>query len=61
MEKAIQQDEDIASKSEYIYTAPRRIQVADTDEGCAQAGACGGPGGPGQGYECGLIPQGLRV
>ena len=27
------QDEDIASKSEYIYTAPSRIMVRDTDEG----------------------------
>ena len=32
-EKAIHEDEDIASKSEYIYTAPQRILVRDTDEG----------------------------
>ncbi len=32
-EKAIREDEDITSRSEYIYTAPRRILVADTDEG----------------------------
>lgn len=30
---ALHQDEDIASKSEYIYNAPKRLQVADTDEG----------------------------
>ena len=32
-EKAIRNDEDIASRSEPVYTAPRRILVADTDEG----------------------------
>ncbi len=32
-EKAIHNDEDIACRSEYIYTAPRRILVCDTDEG----------------------------
>ena len=30
---AIRDDEDIASKSRSIYTAPRRILVSDTDEG----------------------------
>lgn len=33
MEAAIRQDEDIASKSEMIYQAPRRILVRDTDDG----------------------------
>ena len=33
VEKAIHEDEDIASKSEYIYTALQRILVRDTDEG----------------------------
>ena len=33
VDKAIHEDEDIASKSEYIYTAPQRILVRDTDEG----------------------------
>ncbi len=32
-EKAINEDEDISSSSEYIYTAPQRLTVADTDEG----------------------------
>lgn len=32
-EKAIRNDEDIHSRSEYIYTAPQRILVRDTDEG----------------------------
>ena len=59
VEKAIHQDEDIASKSEYIYTAPQRILVRDTDEGgrrqalirdlCALIDA----------YQTGLIPQGV--
>lgn len=32
-EKAIRDDEDIDSQSEYIYTAPQRILVRHTDEG----------------------------
>ncbi len=32
-EKAIRDDEDIESQSEYIYTAPTRVLVRDTDEG----------------------------
>ena len=32
-EKAIRQDDDIHSRSEYIYNAPTRILVRDTDEG----------------------------
>ena len=32
-EKAIHDDEDIHSTSETVYAAPRRLQVADTDEG----------------------------
>ena len=32
-EKAIREDEDIASRSEYIYCAPHRVLVRDTDEG----------------------------
>ncbi len=34
-EKAVSEDEDIASQSEYIYTSKRRLTVADTDEGQA--------------------------
>ena len=58
-EKAIHEDEDIASKSEYIYTAPQRILVRDTDEGgrkqalirdlCALVDA----------YQTGVLPQGV--
>lgn len=36
VDKAIHEDEDIASSSERIYTAPRRILIADTDEGQEQ-------------------------
>lgn len=32
-EVALHQDEDITSKSEYIYNAPTRLMVKDTDEG----------------------------
>lgn len=35
-EKAIRNDEDIHSHSEYVYTAPQRILVRDTDEGRAK-------------------------
>ena len=61
MEKAIHEDEDIASKSEYIYTAPRRIQVADTDEGVRKRERVRDLEALVKAYECGLIPQGLRV
>lgn len=36
-EKAIREDEDIASRSEQIYSAPGRIQIADTDVGKEKA------------------------
>jgi len=36
-EKAIREDEDIDSRSEYIYTPPRRILIADTDAGREKA------------------------
>lgn len=36
-EKAIREDEDIDSRSEYIYTAPRRILMQDTDAGREKA------------------------
>ncbi len=36
-EKAIHDDEDIASKSEHIYTAPKRILIQDTDKGKEKA------------------------
>lgn len=35
-EVALYQDEDITSKSEYIYNVPKRLLVADTDEGFAK-------------------------
>lgn len=36
-EKAIREDEDIDSRSEYLYTAPDRILIADTDAGQEKA------------------------
>ncbi len=36
-EKAIREDEDIDSRSDYIYTAPNRIMIADTDAGQEKA------------------------
>ncbi len=40
-EKAIREDEDITSRSEYIYTAPHRLLVADTDEGARKRALIG--------------------
>ncbi len=37
IEKAIREDEDIDSRSEYIYTSPRRILIQDTDAGKEKA------------------------
>ena len=61
VEKAIHEDEDIASKSEYIYTAPRRIQVRDTDEGIRKQQLVRDLEALVKAYQGGLIPQGLRV
>ncbi len=36
-EKAIHEDEDIASKSEQVYVAPKRILIQDTDKGRQKA------------------------
>ncbi len=36
-EKAIAQDEDIASRGEQIYAAPRRVLIQDTDAGREKA------------------------
>ncbi len=36
-EKAIHEDEDIASRSERIYTAPKRVLIQDTDKGREEA------------------------
>ncbi len=41
VEKAILEDEDILSRSEPIYTAPRRILIADTDTGREKAALIG--------------------
>ena len=41
VEKAILEDEDILSRSEPIYTAPRRILIADTDAGREKAALIG--------------------
>ena len=61
VEKAIHEDEDIASKSEYIYVAPRRIQVRDTDEGVRKRELVRDLEALVRAYETGLIPQGLTV
>lgn len=58
-EKAIHEDEDIASKSEYIYTAPHRIQVRDTDEGARKLQLTRDLEALVSAYEAGTIPQGL--
>jgi len=59
VEKAIHEDEDIASKSEYIYTAPQRIQVCDTDEGVRKRELVRDLEALVEAYQNGLIPQGL--
>lgn len=40
-EKAIHEDEDILSRSEQVYTAPRRVLMADTDAGREKAALTG--------------------
>ena len=40
-EKAIHEDEDILSRSEQVYTAPRRVLMADTDAGREKAALIG--------------------
>ena len=58
-EKAIHEDEDIASKSEYIYTAPQRILVRDTDEGLRKQALIRDLCALVQAYQTGILPQGV--
>ncbi len=58
-EKAIHEDEDIASKSEYIYTAPQRILVRDTDEGLRKQALIRDLCALVQAYQTGVLPQGV--
>ena len=58
-EKAIHEDEDIASKSEYIYTAPQRILVRDTDEGGRKQALIRDLCALVEAYQTGVIPQGV--
>ena len=58
-EKAIHEDEDITSKSEYIYTAPQRILVRDTDEGLRKQALIRDLCALVQAYQTGVLPQGV--
>ena len=58
-EKAIPEDEDIASKSEYIYTAPQRILVRDTDEGGRKQALIRDLCALVEAYQTGVLPQGV--
>ena len=58
-EKAIHEDEDIASKSEYIYTAPQRILVRDTDEGGRKQALIRALCALVEAYQTGVLPQGV--
>lgn len=58
-EKAIHEDEDIASKSEYIYAAPQRILVRDTDEGGRKQALIRDLCALVEAYQTGVLPQGV--
>ena len=58
-EKAIHEDEDIASKSEYIYTALQRILVRDTDEGGRKQALIRDLCALVEAYQTGVLPQGV--
>ena len=58
-EKAIHEDEDIASKSEYIYTAPQCILVRDTDEGGRKQALIRDLCALVEAYQTGVLPQGV--
>ena len=58
-EKAIHEDEDIASKSEYIYTVPQRILVRDTDEGGRKQALIRDLCALVEAYQTGVLPQGV--
>ena len=59
VEKAIHEDEDIASKSEYIYTALQRILVRDTDEGGRKLALIRDLTALVEAYQSGVIAQGV--
>ena len=59
VEKAIHEGEDIASKSEYIYTAPQRILVRDTDEGGRKQALIRDLTALVEAYQSGVIAQGV--
>ena len=59
VDKAIHEDEDITSKSEYIYTAPQRILVRDTDEGGRKQALIRDLTALVEAYQTGVIPQGV--
>lgn len=59
VEKAIHEDEDIASKSEYIYTALQRILVRDTDEGGRKQALIRDLTALVEAYQSGVIAQGV--
>ena len=59
VEKAIHEDEDITSQSEYIYTAPQRILVRDTDEGLHKQALIRDLCALVQAYQTGVLPQGV--
>lgn len=56
-EVALHQDEDIASKSEYIYNVPRRLLLRDTDEGKRQRAYIQDLGSLVDAYESGAIQE----
>ncbi len=56
-EKAIKDDEDIDSQSEYIYTAPRRILIRDTDQGRMDAARIPDLKALISAYEHGILPE----
>ena len=59
VDKAIHEDEDIASKSEYIYTAPQRILVRATDEGGRTQALIRDLSALVEAYQSGVIAQGV--
>lgn len=59
VDKAIHEDEDIASKSEYIFTAPQRILVRDTDEGGRKQALIRDLTALVEAYQSGVIAQGV--
>ena len=59
VDKAIHEDEGIASKSEYIYTAPQRILVRDTDEGGRKQALIRDLTALVETYQSGVIAQGV--